>query len=179
MWQGSKRRLACAQRSPQRWKPAAAYGLTLLLALGISASPRLARGALGSGRLETTRDFPKPARPAAAAFLNAAPWQPPSAPAAAAAGGLAPSVRAQLALKPVTLSVGSVGMLRLIIDIPAGYHIQSAHPLDSFLVATQARVLPSAGLIFGPVHYPPGHISLLYVVARPGRDGHRGRRGEG
>ena len=158
MWQGSKGRLTCVQRRSQRWKPAVAYGLTLLLALGISASPRLARGALGSGRLETTRDFPKPIRLTAAAFLNAAPWQPPGAPAATAAGGLPALVRAQLALKPATLSIGSVGTLRLIITIPAGYHIQSAHPLDSFLVATQARVLPSAGLIFGPVHYPPGHI---------------------
>lgn len=39
-------------------------------------------------------------------------------------------------------------------EIPHGYHVNSARPLEKFLIPTQLTVEPSGGLRVGPVSYP-------------------------
>ncbi len=63
-------------------------------------------------------------------------------------------VRAALATTP--LKAGSSAVLDVHIHIAHGYHIQSAHPYDHFLVATRVKPLPAVGIVFGAVQYPPG-----------------------
>lgn len=42
----------------------------------------------------------------------------------------------------------------VVMDIPSGYHVNSNHPLEKFLVATQAQVEAPKGIRLGPVSYP-------------------------
>ncbi len=63
-------------------------------------------------------------------------------------------VRATLTTTP--LKAGSSAVLDVHIHIAHGYHIQSAHPYDHFLVATRVKPLPAVGIAFGAVQYPPG-----------------------
>ncbi len=39
-------------------------------------------------------------------------------------------------------------------DIPSGYHVNSNHPLEKFLIATQLRIEAPKGLRVGPILYP-------------------------
>jgi len=48
--------------------------------------------------------------------------------------------------KPVRVAV--------VIDVPAGYHINSNRPLESYLIATSVKVEPENGLRAGVVTYP-------------------------
>ncbi|HTV49274.1 MAG TPA: cytochrome c biogenesis protein CcdA [Phycisphaerae bacterium] len=59
---------------------------------------------------------------------------------------------------PASVSAGSSGKLQISINIPAGYHIQSAHPLDPSLIATKVTISPAPGISFDPVVYPPAQI---------------------
>jgi|SRR5215813_752219 len=49
---------------------------------------------------------------------------------------------------------GRVVQAAIVIDIPAGYHINSNRPLESFLIATQLKVDAPAGVRVAPVSYP-------------------------
>ena len=42
----------------------------------------------------------------------------------------------------------------MVIDIPAGYHINSSRPLESYLIATQLKVDAPNGVRVGPISYP-------------------------
>lgn len=42
----------------------------------------------------------------------------------------------------------------IVIDIPAGYHINSSRPLESFLIPTSLKVDASSGIRVGAVMYP-------------------------
>ncbi len=42
----------------------------------------------------------------------------------------------------------------VVMDIPAGLHVQSNKPLDKFLIATKLDVETPAGMEVGPVSYP-------------------------
>jgi DsbC/DsbD-like thiol-disulfide interchange protein len=42
----------------------------------------------------------------------------------------------------------------IVIDVPAGYHINSNRPLESYLIATSVKVEPENGLHAGVVTYP-------------------------
>jgi len=42
----------------------------------------------------------------------------------------------------------------IVIDVPAGYHINSNRPLESYLIATSVKVEPENGLRAGVVTYP-------------------------
>lgn len=75
---------------------------------------------------------------------------------ARASAQTSPVVRAALAMQPNPLHVGSSAILNVRIHVSPGYHIQSAHPYDHFLVATQVKPLPAVGILFGAVQYPPG-----------------------
>ena len=44
--------------------------------------------------------------------------------------------------------------IAIVIDVPAGYHINSNRPLESYLIATSAKVEPENGLRAGVVTYP-------------------------
>ena len=65
-------------------------------------------------------------------------------------------VQATLSTGTTPLQAGHSAVLDVRIHIAPGYHIQSAHPYDSFLVATRVVPLPALGISFGPVQYPPG-----------------------
>lgn len=49
---------------------------------------------------------------------------------------------------------GRVVPAAVVIDIPAGYHINSNRPLETYLIATQLKVDAPAGVRIGPVVYP-------------------------
>jgi DsbC/DsbD-like thiol-disulfide interchange protein len=49
---------------------------------------------------------------------------------------------------------GRVVQVAMVIDIPAGYHINSNRPLESYLIATQLKVEAPNGVRVGPVTYP-------------------------
>ncbi len=66
------------------------------------------------------------------------------------------AVHATLATRPTPLQAGSSAVLYVQIHVAPGYHIQSAHPYDHFLVATRAVPLPVPGISFGAVQYPTG-----------------------
>jgi thioredoxin:protein disulfide reductase len=42
----------------------------------------------------------------------------------------------------------------VVMDIPAGYHVNSSKPLEKFLVATQLQIEAPGGMRVGPVSYP-------------------------
>ena len=42
----------------------------------------------------------------------------------------------------------------IVIDVPAGYHINSNRPLENYLIATSVKVEPENGLRVGVVTYP-------------------------
>jgi len=46
----------------------------------------------------------------------------------------------------------------VVIDIPAGYHINSSRPLESYLIATQLKIDASNGVRVGPISYPAPKI---------------------
>ncbi|HKP46552.1 MAG TPA: protein-disulfide reductase DsbD domain-containing protein [Pyrinomonadaceae bacterium] len=39
-------------------------------------------------------------------------------------------------------------------EIPAGFHVNSNHPLEKFLIPTQLKIETARGLLAGPVSYP-------------------------
>ena len=42
----------------------------------------------------------------------------------------------------------------VVIDIPAGYHINSNRPLENYLIATQLKIEAPGGVRVGPIGYP-------------------------
>jgi hypothetical protein len=42
----------------------------------------------------------------------------------------------------------------VVMDIPAGYHVNSSRPLEKFLIATALQIEGSNGIRVGPVSYP-------------------------
>jgi len=42
----------------------------------------------------------------------------------------------------------------LVMDIPAGYHVNSSRPLEKFLVPTELKIEAPTGIRVGPVVYP-------------------------
>jgi len=49
---------------------------------------------------------------------------------------------------------GRIVQVAVVMDIPHGYHVNSNHPLESFLRATQLKVEAPGGVRVGPVAYP-------------------------
>jgi thiol:disulfide interchange protein DsbD len=49
---------------------------------------------------------------------------------------------------------GTTVRATIVMDIPAGYHVNSNRPLEKFLVATQLRIEAPGGIRVGPVSYP-------------------------
>jgi DsbC/DsbD-like thiol-disulfide interchange protein len=42
----------------------------------------------------------------------------------------------------------------VVMEIPSGYHVNSNHPLDQYLIATQLRIEAPPGIKVGPILYP-------------------------
>jgi DsbC/DsbD-like thiol-disulfide interchange protein len=76
--------------------------------------------------------------------VNPAPAWPQSAPNIGVSGNVTPGN-----LKRGRPVKGTITM-----DIPAGYHVNSNHPLEQFLVATKLTVDAPQGMRMGPIVYP-------------------------
>ena len=57
-------------------------------------------------------------------------------------------------LAPDKIKKGRVVRASVVMDIPAGLHVQSSKPLDKFLIATKLVVETPAGMKVGPISYP-------------------------
>ena len=57
-------------------------------------------------------------------------------------------------LAPDKVKKGRVTRASVVMDIPAGLHVQSSKPLDKFLIATKLDVETPSGMTVGPVSYP-------------------------
>ena len=57
-------------------------------------------------------------------------------------------------LAPDKVKKGRVVRASVVMDIPAGLHVQSSKPLDKFLIATKLDVETPAGMKVGPISYP-------------------------
>ena len=57
-------------------------------------------------------------------------------------------------LKPDKIKKGRVVAAVVIVDIPAGLHVQSSKPLDKYLVPTKLDVETPSGMKVGPINYP-------------------------
>ena len=55
---------------------------------------------------------------------------------------------------PDKVKKGRVVRASVVMDIPAGLHVQSSKPLDKFLVATKLDVETPSGMTVGPISYP-------------------------
>jgi cytochrome c biogenesis protein CcdA len=80
---------------------------------------------------------------------------------AAAASGLGQPVPAsntivapRLAADADRLVVGAPFRLAVVADVKAGWHVNSHTPKEDFLIPTEIRIKPAAGLVFSPVKYP-------------------------
>ena len=63
-------------------------------------------------------------------------------------------ITTHLMASPVRVHAGATCRLELTVQVQAGYHIQSAHPLDKFLIPTLVKPVPNQYLTFGGVVYP-------------------------
>lgn len=57
-------------------------------------------------------------------------------------------------IAPDKVKKGRIARASVVMDIPAGLHVQSSKPLDKFLVATKLDVETPTGMKVGPVSYP-------------------------
>lgn len=55
-----------------------------------------------------------------------------------------------------TVARGSSARATVVIDIPAGLHVNSSHPNSEYAIATSVRITGS-GIKTTPVRYPAGH----------------------
>ncbi|MGC9259226.1 MAG: protein-disulfide reductase DsbD family protein [Phycisphaerae bacterium] len=63
-------------------------------------------------------------------------------------------VTVSIAARPELIAAPGHGRVVIHLAVVSGYHIQSHHPLESFLIPASVKLLPSTGLVFGAVHYP-------------------------
>ena len=66
----------------------------------------------------------------------------------------APNISVSGALSPNKVRRGRSVQATLVIDIPAGYHVNSSRPLEKFLVPTQLKIEAPAGVRVSAVSYP-------------------------
>ncbi len=77
----------------------------------------------------------------------------------AALGFLSPPVvKAAIQTNPGKLPVPGKGVLNLSCTVKPGYHLQSHHPLDKFLVPAAVTISPIKGFHFGKVAFPKARI---------------------
>ncbi len=72
-------------------------------------------------------------------------------------GFLAPHVvTASIEARPEKIAVPGHGVVIIHLVVASGYHIQSHHPLESFLIPAAAKLLPSSGVGFRHGALPGG-----------------------
>jgi len=64
-------------------------------------------------------------------------------------------------IAPDKIKKGRIARATVVMDIPAGLHVQSNKPLDKFLVATKLDVETPSGMAVGPVSYPRALMKKL------------------
>jgi thiol:disulfide interchange protein DsbD len=57
-------------------------------------------------------------------------------------------------IAPDKVKKGRTVRATVVMDIPAGLHVQSNKPLDKFLIATKLEIETPSGMKVGPVSYP-------------------------
>jgi hypothetical protein len=57
-------------------------------------------------------------------------------------------------LAPDKVKKGRIARASVVMDIPAGLHVQSNKPLDKFLIPTKLEVEAPSGMKVGPISYP-------------------------
>lgn len=57
-------------------------------------------------------------------------------------------------LAPDKVKKGKIVRASVVMDIPAGLHVQSSKPLDKFLIPTKLDVEAPSGMKVGPITYP-------------------------
>ena len=62
---------------------------------------------------------------------------------------------------------GAALQVAIVIDIDAGYHINSNRPLDKFLVPTALKIEPQAGLARARVSYPKAKMQKFSFSEKP------------
>ena len=66
----------------------------------------------------------------------------------------AADVKVSGSIAPDKVKKGRVVRATVVLDIPAGLHVQSNKPLDKYLVATKLDVETPPGMTVGPISYP-------------------------
>jgi len=66
----------------------------------------------------------------------------------------APNIGVNASLSANKIQRGRTVQASVVMDIPSGYHVNSNHPLERFLIATQLNVAAPKGIRVGPVSYP-------------------------
>jgi DsbC/DsbD-like thiol-disulfide interchange protein len=66
----------------------------------------------------------------------------------------APNIGVSGSLSPNKVRKGRTVQGTIVMDIPAGYHVNSNKPLEKFLIPTQLKIEAPAGVRLGPILYP-------------------------
>jgi cytochrome c biogenesis protein CcdA len=98
---------------------------------------------------------------AAFAFVAAAPGLGQPAPASNTI------VAPRLAADADRLVVGAPFRLAVVADVKAGWHVNSHTPKEDFLIPTEIRIKPAAGLVFSPVMYPKHKVTKFSFSDQP------------
>lgn len=73
----------------------------------------------------------------------------------------APSIGVSGSFSPNKVRKGRTVQGTIVIDIPAGYHVNSNKPLEKFLIPTQLKIEAPAGVRVGPTLYPRALVRSL------------------
>ncbi|HSO74780.1 MAG TPA: protein-disulfide reductase DsbD domain-containing protein [Blastocatellia bacterium] len=65
------------------------------------------------------------------------------------------------------VKTGAAVEAAVVIDIDAGYHINSNRPAESFLIATALKLQPLKGLAYGRVFYPKAKLQKFSFSPTP------------
>ena len=101
----------------------------------------------------------------------------PAGPAEAQSeGGLVPGAAAvpgellRVEAQPVRIAPGGEATLRLVARVQSGWHVNANPPSQDYLIATEARLAPAAGLVLGAVRYPAGRSARSGLPGRGSTD---------
>ncbi|HEY7544225.1 MAG TPA: protein-disulfide reductase DsbD domain-containing protein [Blastocatellia bacterium] len=87
--------------------------------------------------------------------------------ATAAAQGSDAVVHAKVEQSPYKIKPGVAAPVEIIIDIDAGYHINSNKPAEEFLIGTSLKLDNLTGITFGRVVYPKAKTQKFDFSEKP------------
>jgi len=73
----------------------------------------------------------------------------------------APNIGVSGSLSPNKVRKGRTAQGTIVMDIPAGYHVNSNKPLEKFLIPTQLKIEAPSGVRVGPTLYPRALVRSL------------------